>query len=414
MKLPVIRILSLFVISALLASACNMPNVEGSTPTAEEVLTEAPQTAQIVPTNTQAIVQPTSERTLLPSTPTTLSVPTATSTPVPSATATTPPAAITPTTPTSSACTNLAKFVEDVNVPDDTEMLPGQEFIKTWRLQNVGTCTWTNQFATIFVNGDQMNGTSPLPLTTSVAPNGTLDISVTLKAPGTTGTYRGNWELRDSSGITFGLGNNASDPFYVQIKVVEGVSELNLGAATWTDNLDNANNWYLLDTPNTKFTEGDGKLVLTSINPGGGEEWGLSDKPSMQDYYLQATFITGQSCSGSDRYGLLARAPDPDQGYVFEFSCDGQFRLYTWDGKNYNALQEWRTSSSILAGTNQTNVMGIYMKGTTLRLYANGHKIAEFTDSKFDHGLFGLVIGSVNTHNFTVSVDQVAYWELTQ
>ena len=48
----------------------------------------------------------------------------------------------------------------------------------------------------------------------------------------------------------------------------KGVSELNLGAATWTDNLDNANNWYLLDTANTKFTEGDGKLVMTSINPG--------------------------------------------------------------------------------------------------------------------------------------------------
>ena len=273
MKLPSIRTLSLLVLIAILASACNMPNAEVTTPTAELVLTEAPQTAQVLTTNTQAIVQPTSEVTQVPPTSTTTSMPTATSTTVPTATATLPPAAITPITPTSSACTNLGKFVEDMTVPDDTEMLPGQEFIKTWRLQNVGTCTWTNQFATIFVNGDQMNGTSPLPLTGSVAPDGTLDISITLKAPGTTGTYRGNWELRDPNGVAFGLGNNASDPFYVQIKVVEGVSELNLGAATWTDNLDNANNWYLLDTPNTKFTEGDGKLVMTSINPGGGEEW---------------------------------------------------------------------------------------------------------------------------------------------
>jgi len=414
MKRLSIRSISIFVLMAVLVSACNMPNADGTTPTAEVISTEVPQTAQVVPTNTQAIVQPTSEVTELPHTPTTVNVPTATSIPLPTATATIPPTAITSTTPTSSACTNLAKFVADVTVPDDTEMLPGQEFIKTWRLQNMGTCTWTNQFATMFMNGDQMNGISPLPLTGSVAPDGTLDLSVTLKAPGTTGTYRGNWELRNPSGVTFGLGNNASDPFYVQIKVVEGVSELNLGAATWTDNLDNTNNWYLLDTPNTKFTEGDGKLVMTSINPGGGEEWGVSDQPSMQDYYLQATFITGPSCSGLDRYGLLARAPDPEKGYVFEFSCDGQYRLYTWDGQNYRALQEWRASSSILAGTNQTNVMGIYMKGTTLRLYANGHKIAEFTDSMFDHGQFGLVIGSINTHNYTISVDQVAYWELTQ
>jgi hypothetical protein len=403
-----IHAISVSILFAILVTACNMPGAGGITPNPDLVLTEAAQTAQVVPTNTQVIIQPTSEVTQVPASPTTVSSPTATATPIPTATATTPP------TPTTSECTNLAKFVDDVTVPDDTEMLPGQEFIKTWRVQNVGTCTWTDQYASIFVSGDQMNAVSPLPMTGSIAPNGTLDISVTLKAPGTTGTYRGDWKLRNPSRVTFGLGNTASDPFYVQIKVVEGVSELNLGAATWTDNLDNTDNWYLLDTANTKFTEGDGKLVMTSINPGVGEEWGLSDKPSMDDYYLQATFITGNDCSGLDRYGLLARAPDPDKGYVFEFSCDGHYRLYTWDGQNYKALQEWRTSASILAGINQTNVMGIYMKGTSIRLYANGHKIAEFTDSMFDHGQFGLVIGSVNTHNFTVSVDQVAFWELGQ
>jgi len=257
-----------------------------------------------------------------------------------------------------------------------------------------------------------MNGNSPLPLTGSTPPNGTLDVSVTLKAPGTTGTYRGDWKLKNASGVIFGLGANAADTFYVQIKVVEGVSELNLGAATWTDNLDTADNWYLLDTANTKWTEGDGKLVMTSINPASGEEWGLSDQPSMDDYYLQATFITGNACSGLDKYGVLARAPEDNKGYVYEFSCDGHYRLYTWDGEHYNALQEWTTTDSVKTGPNQTNVMGIYMKGNDIRLYANGKKIAEFTDSTYDHGQFGLVIGSVNTHNFTVSVDQVAYWEL--
>jgi hypothetical protein len=304
--------------------------------------------------------------------------------------------------------------VEDVTIPDKTEILPGQEFIKTWRLQNAGTCTWTDKYVLIFVSGEQMNGNSPLPLSGSTAPGSTLDVAITLKAPGTTGTYQGNWELRDPNGIIFGSGNASTDPFYVLIKVVEGVSGLNLGNATWTDNLDTADYWYLLDTANTKFTQGDGKLVMTSINPGASEEWGLSDKPSLNDYYLQATFITGNACSGLDRYGLLARAPDPDKGYVFEFSCDGNYRLYTWDGTNYHALQEWHAASSIHTGPNQTNTMGIWMKGNTIRLYGNGYKLAEFTDNTFDHGQFGLVVGSINTHNLTINVDQVAYWELNQ
>jgi hypothetical protein len=404
MKRPTLRMLSILILLAILVSACKMPASQGITPTPNVAATATAQPTQAVPTNTQPSVQPTMAVTELPTTPPTPIPPTATSTPLPTATL--------PPTPTSSTCTDLAKFVDDVTVPDDTEMLPGQEFIKTWRLQNVGTCTWTSQYAIVFVNGDQMNGTSPLPLSGSIPPNGTLDVSVTLQAPGTTGTYRGDWKLKNPSGVIFGLGNNATETFYVQIVVVEGVSELNLGPATWTDNMDTAYYWYLMDTANTKFTEGEGKLVMKSITPSAGEEWGLANQPSMDDYYLQATFITGDSCSGLDRYGLLARAPEPNKGYVYEFTCDGHYRLYTWDGKNYNALQEWHTSGSILAGANQTNIMGIYMKGSDIRLYANGHKIAEFTDSTFDHGQFGLVIGSANTPNFIVSVDQVAYWNL--
>jgi Ig-like domain from next to BRCA1 gene/3-keto-disaccharide hydrolase len=396
--------ISILMLFAIIATACNMPSNQMTTPSPEPSSTTGAVTEQVISTKTQPVLLPTASPTQVP--------PSSTATSKPTATSTTTPTATSQTTPTSVSCTDLAKFVDDVTVPDDTEMLPGQEFIKTWRLQNVGTCTWTNQYSIIFTNGDQMNGTSPLPLTGSTPPNGTLDVSVNLKAPGTTGSYRGDWKFKNASGTIFGLGPTTADTFYVKIKVVEGVSELNLGAATWTDNLDNSNNWYLLDTENTKWTEGDGKLVLTSINPAKGEEWGLSDQPAMNDYYLQTTFITGGTCSGYDKYGLLARAPEENKGYVYEFSCDGHYRIYTWDGQNYNALQEWTSSDSIKAGSNQTNVMGIYMKGNDIRLYANDKKIAEFTDSTFDQGQFGLVIGSVNTHNFTVYVDQVAYWEL--
>jgi hypothetical protein len=404
MKLPMLRNISVLISLAIIVTACKLPSNNGTPPSPQPLLTQAAQTAQVVPTNTQASLPPTSLPTSLPPTATSTSQPTATSTPMPTATSS--------ATPTSASCTDLAKFEDDVTVPDDTEMLPGQEFIKTWRLQNVGTCTWTTQYSIVFVDGDQMNATSPLPLLNSVAPDASVDLSVTLKAPGTTGTYRGDWKLQNAAGVIFGLGSHAADTFYVQIKVVEGVSELNLGAATWTDNFATTDNWYLLDTANTKWSAGDNKLVMTSINPATSEEWGISDQPSLDDYYLQGTFVTGNTCSGLDKYGLLARAPDSDKGYVFEFSCDGHYRLYTWDGQHYNAIQEWTTSASIVSGPNQTNVMGIYMKGTDIRLYANGHKLAEFSDNTFDHGQFGLVIGSANTHNFTVDVNQVAYWEL--
>jgi hypothetical protein len=400
-----LRTLSILILISILATACNMPSGGAPSPTQAPVLTQAEATEQEFVTVTPPVIQPLVTVTQAPTTPTQTPPPTATNTPTPTATST--------AVGTAGACTDKAKFVDDVTIPDNTELLPAQDFIKTWRLENTGTCTWTSAYSLIFVDGDQMSGTSPLPLTGSTAPGNSVDISVSLKSPGTVGTYQGNWKLRNPGGTSFGTGTNGDQEFYVLINVVEGVSQLNLGPATWTDNMDTADNWYLLDTANTKFTEGDGKLVMTAKNPTGADEWGLSSKPSIKDYYLQATFITGGTCSGLDHYGLLARAPDPNKGYVLEFSCDGHYRLYKWDGKNYNALQEWHTTSTIHTGANQTNIMGIWMKGTTLRIYANGFKVAEFTDSTYDEGQFGLVIGSVNTTNLDVSVDQVAYWDLS-
>jgi hypothetical protein len=400
-----LRISTILLLISIVAAACNMP--AGSVPTGTQVaaLTQVEPTQQKTATHTLPTTQPLVTITQMPGTSTATVQPTSTSTPVPTATAT--------AVGTPGACTDQAKFVEDVTIPDNSEMLPAQDFIKTWRLQNTGTCTWSSAYALTFITGDQMSGTSPLPLTGTIAPGNSLDVSVSLKAPGTVGTYKGNWELRNPGGVNFGTGTNASQPFYVLINVVEGVSQLNLGAATWTDNMDTADNWYLLDTANTKFTQGDSKLVMTAKSPTGGDEWGLSNKPSIKDYYLQATFITGGSCSGLDHYGLLGRAPDPNKGYVLEFSCDGHYRLYTWDGKNYLALQEWHTAAAIHTGPNQTNIMGLWMKGTTLRVYANGFKLAEFTDNSYSQGQFGLVIGPVKTNNFTVYVDQVAYWDLS-
>lgn len=403
MKLS-LHTLSILLLISVLAAACN-PSA-GQTPTLTQVpvLTQAEATEQESAT-TQPTTQPFVTVTQAPPTSTATTAPTATYTPT--------------TTPTSTpvgtpgSCTDQAKFVDDVTIPDNSQMLPAQDFIKTWRLQNTGTCTWTDQYALIFVSGDQMSGTSPLPLTGLTAPGNTVDVSVNLKAPGSVGTYQGNWELRNPNSVNFGTGNNASQPFYVLIDVVEGLSQLNLGTATWTDNMDTSTYWYLLDTANTKFTQGDGKLVMTAKSPSSGDEWGLSNKPALKDYYLQATFITGGACSGLDHYGLLARAPDPNSGYVLEFSCDGHYRLYKWDGKNYTALQEWHTTSNIHTGANQTNIMGIWMKDSTLRVYANGFKLAEFTDSTYNQGQFGLVIGSTDTNNLTINVDQVAYWDLS-
>ena len=358
-----------------------------------------PPAAEASPTPVEA--SPTPEATLAPT-----ELIAATSTPEPS---------ITPTqgvSPTTTPCTDQAEFVEDITIPDDTVILPGDTFVKTWRLRNTGTCTWTTSYAVTFSAGEQMGGISPQPLPTQVPPDSTVDVSVEMKAPGTPGTYRGDWKLSNAAGVVFGIGSDGDKAFWVKIKVEESASELDLGSPDWRDNMDSSASWYLLNTPKTEFSIDDGRMKMVAKDPDAAEEWGLSNRPSMDNYYLQVTFVTGETCTGLDRYGVLVRAPDPNQGYVFGFSCDGRYRLYAWDGQTYTPIQEWKSAGSIKQGSDETNVMGIWLDGDTIRLYANSILLAEFTNDQFDEGQFGLMIGSGDTEDFTVFVEEVAYWEL--
>jgi len=128
----------------------------------------------------------------------------------------------TATPPASSSC-NRAQFVSDISVPDGTNFLPNVSFAKTWRLQNVGSCTWTTAYSMVFVSGDRMSAPSPVFLPQTVVPGQTVDMGVNFIAPPSAGEYRGYWELADSSGAVFGIGANGTNPFWVDI-VVTGTS----------------------------------------------------------------------------------------------------------------------------------------------------------------------------------------------
>jgi hypothetical protein len=115
------------------------------------------------------------------------------------------------------AC-DVATFITDVSVPDNTKFSPGENFTKTWRIKNVGTCTWSTDYEVVFVDGDQMDAPDAVSLAKNVAPDQTIDISLGMVAPSSPGTYKGNWKLRNADGDIFGL--TTGNPFYVQIKVV--------------------------------------------------------------------------------------------------------------------------------------------------------------------------------------------------
>src|SRR5215211_5720715 len=77
----------------------------------------------------------------------------------PTASPTSDPLAASPTP----SCRDSAIFVEDVTVPDNTRLTAGEEFTKTWKLQNTGSCTWTD-YTIAFVSGDRMDAPDSVPV----------------------------------------------------------------------------------------------------------------------------------------------------------------------------------------------------------------------------------------------------------
>ncbi len=154
----------------------------------------------------------------MPTVTATLPAPSATPAPTATLTATAAPTPTVYTSPTPQAnCTDLALFVEDVTIPDNTSLEKGQTFTKTWKLRNVGTCTWNSTYHLVLIGGENMSSPQTTPLAETL-PGNTIDISVTLIAPTRDGAFSSIYELRSPNGLYIPVGQMTS----IWLKVLVG------------------------------------------------------------------------------------------------------------------------------------------------------------------------------------------------
>jgi len=210
------RLLTVVVILiiVLITAACNMPGY--ATPTqsgASLIYTAAAQTVQARLTQ---VSRPGATASGLTPSPRVTSTPPATG--EPAATTPAPTAAAVNQTPASEGC-HEARFIRDVNIPDGTNVSPGESFEKRWLLENSGTCTWTTDFSLVFTGGDAMGAPQSVPLNEAVPPGERVEVAISFTAPDRAGTYRSEWKLRNAAGQVFGIGKEHR-PFWAQVDVV--------------------------------------------------------------------------------------------------------------------------------------------------------------------------------------------------
>jgi hypothetical protein len=194
------------IITALtVLSACTTGAQLAPTPDANAIFTAAAQTVMAELTLTASKAPPTPKTTF-----------TATGI-APTTTGTIPSVVVTPTlgTPEGTVvCDNFSYDLAslDVNIPDGAQMAPGQDFTKTWKIRNTGSCTWGSGYKVVYGYGPKMDG-QPIALSTAVAPGEEVEVSVQFKAPTDLGEYISYWRMANSAGSPFG------EFFYVKIMV---------------------------------------------------------------------------------------------------------------------------------------------------------------------------------------------------
>ena len=189
---------------AVLITACggaNPPQEQEPTPDVAVIRTSAASTVISQFTLTAAAFSPTPSQpteATAPSTPSTPSTPAATN-----AATTQPIVQVTNAQGTTVALCDSLAFVADVTIPDDTNMAPGQDFLKTWRVKNTGSCPWGEGYELVYADyANDMDG-QPQPLTEVVQPGQEVEISVQFTAPSEIGNYLSAWQMENPAGVTF-------------------------------------------------------------------------------------------------------------------------------------------------------------------------------------------------------------------
>ena len=115
--------------------------------------------------------------------------------------------------------------------------------------------------------------------------------------------------------------------------------------------------------------------------------------------------ITAMKKSGAvgPGYGVAFGYQDSMNFYNIFIAIDGTYNVYKRVNGSYIQIQDWTSSSALLTGYDQANVIKVLYTGTgTYDVYFNGVKVTTITDTAFVGGKagFSVYIGSSANENF--------------
>ncbi|MEE9513142.1 MAG: NBR1-Ig-like domain-containing protein [Anaerolineales bacterium] len=108
-----------------------------------------------------------------------------------------------PTSAPRGECANDAEFVDDLTIPDRSNVEPGAELDKRWEVRNSGSCDWEDGYLLVRIGSDRFIGADEIALYPARAGKNAV-WQVVLTVPFDPGEYIGRWQALSPEGQLFG------------------------------------------------------------------------------------------------------------------------------------------------------------------------------------------------------------------
>ena len=195
----------------------------------------------------------------------------------------------------------------------------------------------------------------------------------------------------------------------------QGIDDLKLGSPDASYNFNNKGAFYTYSDATSMVEVKDGTLQFTIFEKIDHTIWSFSSL-ALQDFYFEISVRMPNNCKGKDRGGIIFGTPvgKTDEGLNYQISCDGQYRLFLYDGNESITLVPWSSSSELNSGPGKTNKIGVIHKGDTIAMYINGKRVHQISDDTYvGKGRIGINMGVDDHKDVTIYFDDAAYWTNT-
>jgi len=110
-------------------------------------------------------------------------------------------------------CSENLLYIDDITIPDWTNIEPGTAVDKQWQIENNGTCDWDYRYSLRLTSGESMGSEIEQSLFPARAGSQVI-IQINFITPLEPGTYHSVWQAYNPNGQPFG------DPISILVVVV--------------------------------------------------------------------------------------------------------------------------------------------------------------------------------------------------